>query len=136
MRENELLRRLCDALTETVGIEFIPETWREGCVSVFLAGGGGKARSYVDGGAIAALPVDIKIRETVRCEADRLRVLGVLASVASVSRSGISLGDGVELARLTRTGSAKKVKVHENGCEEYASPFVLEYYTDRERAAF
>ena len=135
MRENELLRRLCDSLTEMTGREVIPETWRDGCVSVFLAGGGERVRSYVDGGVVVALPLDIKMREVVRCEADRLRVLDVLAEIADAAEAGISLGTGVEYAKLSPAGSAKKVKSHENGSEEYVSPFVLEYYPERERAA-
>ena len=135
MRENELLKRLCSALTEILGRECIPETWRDGCISVFLAGGGGGVRSYVHGGGIVALPLEIKMRSVMRCEADRLRVLDVLSEIADAADEGISLG-GVKYARLRPSGSVRKTKTHENASEEYTAPCVLEYYAERERATF
>ncbi len=125
MRESELLRDLCDALTNALGVEFIPETWRDGCVSVFLAGGSEKKRSYVDGSAIAELPIEIKARSVMRNESDRLRVIDILSGISSVRE--ISLGDG-ESAVLCSAGHLEKTKTYENGSEEYTSPFVLRYF--------
>jgi len=132
VRENELLRLLCDALTASLGEEFIPETWRDGCVSVFLMGGGGIARSYVNGGAIMELPLEIKMRSVMRCEVDRLRVLDKFAKIAGAAENGISLGKGIEYARLCAKGSPVKTQTHENGSEEYTAPFVLKYYVESE----
>lgn len=126
MRESELLRALCDTLTEIFGREFIPETWRDGCVSVFLGGGRGTVRTYVDGSASSAIFIDIKMREVVRSEADRLRVLDVLSSITKEAVK-IPLDDGG--AKLCSAGSAKKTKTYENGSEEYTAPFILKYFT-------
>ena len=124
MREREFLVALCDTLTETFGREFIPETWRDGCISVFLAGGGGRVRSYVDGSGACEIPIEIKMRSVVRCEVDRLRVLDVLSEVESKDITMDDVG-----ATLCSAGSAKKTKTYENGSEEYTAPFVLKYFT-------
>lgn len=125
MRESELLRALCDALSGALGVEFIPETWRDGCVSVFLAGGSEKKRTYVDGSAIAELSLEVKARSVMRSEADRLRVIDILSSISSLRE--ISLGDG-ESAVLCSAGYVKKMKTYENGSEEYTCPIVLRYF--------
>lgn len=127
MRESELLHYVCDALCEASGREVIPETWRDGCVSVFLTGGDGCVREYVCGGGVFELPIEVKLREVVRCEADRLRVLDVIAEIGEIGE--LPPRGKIMWAELCSRGSARCDRTHDNGSAEYVLPLRLRYST-------
>ena len=107
----------------------IPQTWREGCAAVFIAGKEKVIRKYVSGGALCSLPVEVRMRCDVLGEGDRIRVMRDLDLIAEYARKNPIPIDGVELAVC---GVPICTQISGGGTEEYALPCALTYCKDGE----
>jgi len=120
MDENRIPEFLCSYFNAgEPGISLVPETWREGCASLWITGGS-TARTYVDGSKIAALPFEIRIRCRGRTVNDRLEAVAFFTEIRKIIDAG--------WADITVTSGASKSAIYENGEEEYRASYVLKYY--------
>jgi len=120
MDENRIPEFLCGYLSAGIpGVTFVPETWREGCASLWITGGGVE-KTYVDGSRIMAVPFEIRIRCDGRTVGDRLDAAAFFAAVSDY----IDTGNG----DITVTSGASKSAIYDNGEEEYRASYVLRYF--------
>ena len=120
MDENRIPEFLCEYFNDSdPGAEIVPETWREGCASLWLTGGGTE-KTYVDCSKIAAIPFEIRIRCRGRTVSDRLEALSFFTVIGGIIASG--------QADITVTSGASKSAIYENGEEEYRASYMLRYH--------
>ena len=120
MDESRIPEFLCGYFNDgDLGMTFVPETWREGCASLWITGGGTE-KVYVDGSRIMALPFEIRIRCGGRTIGDRLEATAFFAGLKNYIEGGE--------AEITVTSGAYKSAIYDNGEEEYRGAYVLRYY--------
>lgn len=120
MDENRIPEFLCGYFNDMqTGTTFVPETWREGCASLWITGGGTE-KTYVDGSRIMAVPFEIRIRCVGRTVGDRLEATAFFGALNRYIENGG--------ADITVTSGAYKSAVYDNGEEEYRGSYVLRYY--------
>lgn len=122
--ENRIPEYLCGYFNHgNFGVTFVPETWRENAAALWLTGGGGMEKSYVDGSGIMAVPFEVRVRCVGRSIGDRLDVIALFGSMAEYVRT-CPMG---EEQRIAVTSGASKSAVYENGEEEYRAAYVFRY---------
>ena len=120
MDENRIPEFLCGYFNAGhPGAELVPETWRDGCASLWLTGGGADT-VYVDGSRRMAIPFEIRIRCHGRTVNDRLDAIAFFTNLGTIIASG--------QADIAVTSGAYKSAVYENGEEEYRASYVLKYH--------
>ncbi len=103
-----------------MGIDVVPESWRDGCGSLWLSGALNQVKEYVDGSGVIDVPFEIRVRVPGRAVADRLRAAEYFRRAAVIMRG---YGDGECEFRVI--SGAVKSAVYENGEEEYRAAYVM-----------
>ncbi len=132
MNEKLIPEIICDCLSGIGGVTFVPEAWRDGCASVFLTGGV-SCRRYFDGSATESVPFEVRVRAAGRSLADRLSAVRLFANIDGLIDARGSCFECEEIAdiEIKAAGGVRKSAVYENGSEEYAAPYIFEYYRAR-----
>jgi len=124
MDENRIPEFLCAYFNDGgLGVKFVPETWRENAASLWLTGGGGPEKTYVDGSGIMAVPFEVRVRCVGRSIGDRLDVIALFGAIAERIRTCPAGED----CRISVTSGASKSAIYDNGEEEYRGAYVLRY---------
>ena len=124
MDENRIPEALCAYFNEgDMGIVLVPETWREDCGSLWLTGGGGVEKAYVDETKIIGVPFEIRVRCRGRSVGDRLDVIALFGRISERIRC-CPMGED---CRISVSSGASKSAIYDNGEEEYRGAYVLKY---------
>ena len=131
MNESQIINMLTEYFC-SMGCDVAPETWRVNCGSLWMSGGGGEVKRYIDGSSLAEVPFEIRLRTPARSIKDRINVYGYYDAVRDGIRAEPLLeGYGAYSAGEVRCVSgASKSAVYENGEEEYRAAYVFRFRLD------
>lgn len=121
---------ICQYLNKMGVIKFIPEVWRDGCAMVSQTGRENIIRSYINGGEIIGIPIDIRIRCEGREISDRLWAMDVFRDIEKYIESTPLTIDSSEYSDLSLHAESVSYKsaVYDDGTEEYRTAYILKYY--------
>lgn len=133
--ENELYaveKILCEYLGGC-GAVFLPETRRDGAVTVSLTGGQEIYRSYVDGSYLTGIPFDVRLRKPDCADnvEDKLDAAAFFAALADYLHETPMPVEGWRVLPASGKpfgGAYAKSAVWDDGTEEYRAGYVLEVY--------
>ncbi len=103
-----------------IGVEVIPESWRDGVGSLWISGAFNQVKEYVDGTGVIDVPFEIRVRVPGRAVADRLRA-GEYFRRAALAMRDYAGGD----YEFRVISGAVKSAIYESGEEEYRASYMM-----------
>ncbi len=103
-----------------LGVNVVPESWRDGVGSLWLSGALNLVKEYVDGSGVIDVPFEIRVRVPGRAVSDRLRAAEYFRCAAAAMRDY----SGGECEFRIVSGAVKSA-VYESGEEEYRAAYVF-----------
>ncbi len=103
-----------------LGVNVVPEGWRDGCGSLWLSGALNLVKEYVDGSGVIEVPFELRLRVSGRAVSDRLKAAEYFRCAALAMRD-YPAGD----CEFRVVSGAVKSAIYENGEEEYRAAYVM-----------